>query len=611
MQKYQTLVRILDSLCAEAPPEHMRYHPKAADTAGIERARSLTLAHLFLKAKFGLTTFADRVAYVTDDAQDGGVDAYYIDELSRQIYFVQSKFRNNAAGFQSRAIVATDLLRMDVDRITEGATTDVHGRSYNSKILRLIERLQSIHDIARYKYNVIVIANVRQIDGRQLRKLVGGFDVSVFDESRCFNELVFPVVNGTYYNIDDLTIDIDLSKKELTQSRISYPVDAGDIECEITLLFVPTLQIAKVLEKYRNSILRYNPRTYLGLSGNAVNREIAGTIVNRSGNEFALFNNGITLLSDETRFSERTGRPRLGQLHVRNPQIINGGQTAFTLSELYAQHAATNDLSVFDNKEVMVRIITIAEATEERKRLRLIEAISKATNQQTKIVEADRRANDSVQILLQKHLYERFGYFYERKAGEFYDGLTNGYIDERYIVKRAVLLRIAYALSKRPNIATSRASSELFGADDFVSILNTVLDSDHPFFAYRVHDVLSRAATKRGRKTLAISERSLSILLNIGNGLHAGRYAIVLVAGRTIDPLPDDLSDDLAVVNAVEPILKRWPDFEKRARENPANHSYFRRIRDARGKELIEARYGAYYSSQNVVHDLKAFFSFD
>ncbi len=57
--------------------------------------------------------------------------------------------------------------------------------------------------------------------------------------------------------------------------------------------------------------------------------------------------------------SERTGRPTTAHLSVKNPQIINGGQTAYTLSKIYADGLSENKtVDVFDGKEVMLRIIT-------------------------------------------------------------------------------------------------------------------------------------------------------------------------------------------------------------------------------------------------------------
>ena len=65
------------------------------------------------------------------------------------------------------------------------------------------------------------------------------------------------------------------------------------------------------------------------------------------------------MLSEETNFNERVGVKDLAQVVLTNPQIINGGQTAYTLSRLFEQ-VLKGELpeAIFDNKEVLVKIIT-------------------------------------------------------------------------------------------------------------------------------------------------------------------------------------------------------------------------------------------------------------
>src|SRR5690606_4623358 len=123
----------------------------------------------------------------------------------------------------------------------------------------------------------------------------------------CYEKLVFPVITGTYFNATDLSINIDLSNKN-AGSKISYTVLTKKGECEITVLFVPTIELGRVMYKYKNSILKYNPRSYLGHEGKHVNNAIRETVVETKTNEFALFNNGITMLSDETNINEKIGQ---------------------------------------------------------------------------------------------------------------------------------------------------------------------------------------------------------------------------------------------------------------------------------------------------------------
>jgi len=54
--------------------------------------------------------------------------------------------------------------------------------------------------------------------------------------------------------------------------------------------------------------LKYNPRSYLEFEGAHVNTAIRNTILAETSNEFALLNNGITMISDETNINERIGQ---------------------------------------------------------------------------------------------------------------------------------------------------------------------------------------------------------------------------------------------------------------------------------------------------------------
>lgn len=129
--------------------------------------------------------------------------------------------------------------------------------------------INNLEDIARYSYRVILLANLNNINDNNLRKLTGGYFCDIFNFERCYKDLVFPVISGTFYNASDVVVNIDLSNKN-AGSKISYTVQTERGECEITVLFIPTIEIAKIMYKYKNSILKYNPRSYLGLEGQKV-----------------------------------------------------------------------------------------------------------------------------------------------------------------------------------------------------------------------------------------------------------------------------------------------------------------------------------------------------
>ena len=397
MDRYTILLNILDKIRHEAANTKFvqKYLPPDAEPEAVNQARARAFIHLYLKVGFGLLGFEERERQITDGTNDGGIDGYYLDPTTRTGYFIQSKFRTTQANFTNKEITLEEILVMDIDRILKGDTTGERGGEYNGKIKQLQRDIANTEGIGRFKYRVIILANLTGVTPDQLRRLTGNYDAEVINHERCYERLVFPVISGTYFNASDLNILIDLSNKN-AGAKISYTVTTKHGECDITALFVPIIEIAKVLHKYKNSILRYNPRSYLEFEGQKVNTAIRDTVLHMTTNEFALFNNGITMLSDETYINERIGQKNKAQLSLKNPQIINGGQTAYTLSRIYEEHPKDAS-TVFDGKEVLLKVITLVDSETQRRtaeqKVDLIDQISTATNQQTVVVTEIGRAH--------------------------------------------------------------------------------------------------------------------------------------------------------------------------------------------------------------------------
>lgn len=592
MSKYKTFINILDVLRKEAPENYKFYHPLETEIQKLNDARSRAFVHLYLKVKFGLLNFDEREKYVTDGRDDGGIDGYYIDEESKTIYFLQAKFRTNEENFQSREIKYTELINMDIDRITEGQTKYDHGVKYNSKIQNLIIEFQDIADMGRYKYEIVIMANTKDVSQNKLKKLADGNRVSEFNYDRCYNELIFPIVSGTFYNSSELAIFLNLEDKN--SEDISYSVETEFKDCEISVLFVPTIEIAKTLHKYKNSILKYNPRSYLDMAKGTVNAEIANTITSKKTNEFALFNNGITALSDETNLNKKIGKVGVGQLILKNPQIINGGQTAYTLSLLY-EGVLNGDFNenIFDKKEVLLKVITFSEEGNETNgnKLQLIEAISKATNQQTAVSEADRRSNDKVQLELQELIFNQFGLFYQRKAGEFGEGLRHNYIKRNQIIDRELLLRLILSSIGNPSQARSRGAKTLFKKDHFDKTLNDSTKAKEYVFAYKVYLELNAIQTKFRKES-----NNRDGIVNYGHSLRYGKFSVVSVIMKNYKKHKTDEIND-----TVDFYLKKWINFEEAVISMKANQKYFSEVTDpdTQVKRQI-LNYDGYYKGTTI-----------
>lgn len=604
MNKYQTLINILDRIRFEAPKEISRYRPKPNEIEKINQARSWALIHLYLKVSFGLLDFKDREKLVTDGSQDGGVDGYYIDDIDKKIILIQAKFRTNPDNFENKEISFSELLQMDVDRISDGEQQDEQGAEYNGKIKQLLRHLSEIGDIGRYSYEIVILANLKGFTQSSIRKLTGGFPTQVFDFSKVYKELVFPVVTGTYYNHSELCISLNLTNKSSSSARISYNVETEYKNCDITVVFVPTEEIGRVLYKYKNSILKYNPRCFLELRSNDVNRDIYHTILDKKTNEFALFNNGITMLSDDTAFNERIGQKDKAQIVIVNPQIINGGQTAFTLSRIYEDIALGKiDSNIFSNKEVLLKIITFGKSAtdDEGHKLQLIEDISKATNRQSQVSDADRRSNDKIQIDLQNIFFDDFGLYYERKKGEYADGVREKYISRAQILDRELLLRLAMACDGVPAQARRNSSRVIFQEDSFTKFLKNEGRASEYYFAYLCHQYFS----KQEKKFAEDKEDSYGTT-NYGQAFRYGKYAVTSIVVRTH-------FKNIASLEHVEEysdqVLDKWIDFERYATEKPENSFYFRTYQDEQTNEITRNyNFDGYYKGRTLNADLANFF---
>lgn len=598
MTKYSDLLRIIDSLRLEAPLNYTRYHPKAEEVEKLENARGRAFIHLYLKVTFGLIEFNERENYITDDGYDGGIDAYYVDQENKKLYFIQSKFRNSDLNFENKDITFEELLSMDIERIVEGEEEGEDGIKYNGKIQNLIKHLQTISDLPKYRYEIILLANVKSSLRPKLNKLTGGYPVDVYNFQRIYSELVFPLVSGSYYNISELKITINVDRNSAGHRIQYYPVTKYS-DCTVNALFVPTVEIAKILSKYKNSILKFNPRSYLDLSTGSINEKISKSITDFNTNEFALFNNGITMLSDDTVYSDKVGKKNKAEVLVTNPQIINGGQTAYTLSILYDRFLKNDTLHIFENKEVLLKIISfnIEENDSmnfEENKLKLIEQISIATNQQSPVFEADRRANDKVQIELQKLIYQDFGLFYERKRGEFGDGIRSGYIDRSKIIDREHFIRICLASQNNPVQARAGSVANFFNKPTFDSILPDTSCFRKYIFCLKAFE-----------KIIHIPSDSSNVRFN-------ARHSITSVISNRFNNSFEIKDYDNLIDRHLADIIGNWSNFEDYARQTVENQKYYfkERFDKETGERFIETNWTAYYKGRTLLNDLKKYFSF-
>lgn len=582
------LVRILDRLCLEAPSSYKSYYPDSGDSEALIKARSLAFIHLLLKVKFGLTEFMERHQRITDGTQDGGLDAYYIDEERKRLYMIQSKFRTTAQNFEQRSMKADELIRMEVTRITKGHADDSNGNPYNSKIKAFQEQWRSIRDVAKYEYIVLFLGNVGTLNDDQIRRLIDNCEYEIYDAATAYEKLIFPLASGTYYDPDEIIIRLELVQKK--SSRLEQIIDTDFGQYNVTAIFVPIGEIGRVMARYKNAILKYNPRNFLSLQKKSVNENIRKSVLDQEKNNFAILNNGITILADNVSISESTGRTNEGQLILTKPQILNGGQTAYTLSTVYEEYHDKPE-NPLKNKEVLLKIITPVSANQ-TVRTDFIELISNATNQQNEVSEADRRSNHDIQVALQKQIYSHYGYFYERKAGEFHDGINGGIIDEDLVIDRLTFIKAYLAYLGEPAAARRTSEKSLFREGMFYRILKNMDKFIEMFFAYILFNEMQKLERTFGKKSDSTKSYGYSLLY--------GKWAVVASIGITKPNIKSDSTEIFAqATETVRDRLSTWSQFDDFVRTKRSGTKYF-----AEGT----SNYELYYKVNMLDEDVREYF---
>lgn len=293
------------------------------------------------------------------------------------------------------------------------------------------------------------------------------------------------------------------------------------------LVTVTGKSIAHAVKTAGLHIFESNAR--LPLLRSEINKEIAATLDKPDGCKlFWNFNNGLTILCRD--FSWNNER-----LDLKEAQIVNGCQTAYTLSK---------NAEKLDHVEVMCRIIRKSEPT-------LSERIRRATNLQNAIIERDLRSGDRIQKTLQRD-FKRRGYFYERKRDEYKNfvaelGKTNvvaqfqkGNVDNLYLAQLALAFwhekpAPAKMQAKKIFIRAATPPEEELPTGFYDSVFHENIVVEELLFPYLVSEYLydkfaigyRPQLKKRTRKYMVQTHGNLTVLALVGRAIQT-RYRLEL-----------------------------------------------------------------------------------
>jgi len=216
---------------------------------------------------------------------------------------------------------------------------------------------------------------------------------------------------------------IEIDFKEHTENGIPCLEASGTVTDDFKsyLCIISGTVLADLYDKYGSSLLEGNVRSFLSTKV-AVNKKIRTTILQQPERFFA-YNNGISATTMGVKF-ESTSQG-LFLVSARDFQIINGGQTTASLSN--ARYRDKADLNAIF---VQMKLTVIAGTLEDEDATTLVQNISRSSNSQNKVSDADFFSTHPFHVQMER-CSQRLGargtgglqfetkWFYERARGQF------------------------------------------------------------------------------------------------------------------------------------------------------------------------------------------------
>ncbi|WP_147613515.1 AIPR family protein [Treponema pectinovorum] len=330
---------------------------------------------------------------ITDGSKDNGIDAIYVDNEKKVIYFVQSKWTER----ESSSISQGDTLKFisGIEKIIE-----LNFETFNDKILKQKTEIErALNDVFSIKVIIIYSSNyeIAEICLKELEKLKkkineDSFDIlsySIIKQKQIYDYIAKGTSNNSI-NLENVCIE-NYGNVQMNDSIVCY---YGTISIE---------QVWDWWKDNKEKLFDKNIRNYKG--NTLVNKKIIETLKNEPQN-FILYNNGIKMLAKNIiKVPVNSTAKNFGIFNLKNISIVNGAQTVGCIGSL-SDDAAKKKASVF------VQIISLENLADG-----LDKKITMNSNTQNRIEFKDFASQDPLHEKLYKDfLIDNIDYKYKEGA---------------------------------------------------------------------------------------------------------------------------------------------------------------------------------------------------
>jgi hypothetical protein len=268
----------------------------------------------------------------------------------------------------------------------------------------------------------------------------------------------------------------------LVADEVEFPVPGGfTIQSDGWRAYSTAIsagQLRNLWLAHKTRLMSPNIRDYLGVvrtTGN-INFGIKETAKSQPS-DFAIFNNGITVLVHDYQVAERENEEGL-LLKVRGIGIVNGGQTTGALGSL-----AENEVHEIDSAQVMARFVKCTDTA-------VLGDIVRYNNTQNKVETADFRSKDPTQDRLRRE--------FARIPDAEYRGGRRGGMSDAIVRKKSLLPDSSVAQSLAafhgdPNLAYNETRTIWDNDGVYANVFRNTVTARHIVLTYGLFKAVERA----------------------------------------------------------------------------------------------------------------------
>ena len=267
---------------------------------------------------------------------------------------------------------------------------------------------------------------------------------------------------------------------------------------------VPGVVLADIYDEYGARLLEGNVRSFLSTKG-AVNKKIRETIL-RFPEQFFAFNNGVSVTASNVRFDDNGNL-----IYAEEFQIINGGQTTASISN--ARFCDRADLSKIN---VLMKLTVTKDGMYEDDKQDLLRTISRSSNQQNKVSDADFFSTHPFHVQIEKiaemtpapavsATQLRTYWFYERARGQ--------YTQRQMKLSRAQKEAFKKEYPPKQKITKTDLAKYRYSWDEKPYLVSKGAQSNFQVFAKEVTDIWEKGENERSKYNIQYFRDTVSLAI--------------------------------------------------------------------------------------------------